>query len=101
MLDCVRWMREALDPATRIFSNDVQLAAASGARWDWNEVHHAERLLADGGRPAAAQYWIVHLRQDRAVLPAWEALTAERFERVREFDSGRGARIVVLRQRDR
>jgi hypothetical protein len=97
MLECVAWMRTGLPAGTRLFSNDVQLASASGARWEWNEAHNAEQLLAQGWRPQDAEVWIIHERRDRATLPDLQRGTARRLSEVRRFEGGKGARIRVLR----
>src|SRR4029453_6579875 len=94
MLECVRWLEQNIQPGVRVFSNDRQLAVASGAQWDWAEVRDAEQLLAEGRAPRSGVAWAIHLRHDRSAVAdpgkAWGA------EPARVFANDRGDRILVF-----
>jgi hypothetical protein len=56
MLACIEWMRATLAPGTHLFTNDKQLAAASGLHWEWDEVRDVNLVFAEGRAPFGADW---------------------------------------------
>jgi hypothetical protein len=99
LLECARWMREHIDPrGPRVFTNDKQLAVASGVAWDWDEVHFAGLRLGAHNAPLdGVQYWVIRERAGRAPLVADLVYYAPWLQQVIAFEGQRGDRVVVYR----
>jgi len=98
MLACIDWMRSNLSPGTHLFTNDKQLAAASGLQWKWEEVRDVALVFAEGRAPLdAGTVWAIRLREGQGELAAALAQHAERLLPVTQFTGENGDRIVLLR----
>lgn len=98
LLACVDWLRQELPAQSRLFTNDRQIAAASGARWDWEEVEDAaNRIAADTAPVDPAVLWVIRLRAGQEPLAKALARRARLLDPVTQFTGEGGDRIVVLR----
>lgn len=98
LLACVDWLRHELPPQSRVFTNDRQIAAGSGARWDWGEVEDAAGRIAAGTAPVdPSVLWVIRMRGGQADLAKALSAHAQELAPVTQFTGEGGDRIVVLR----
>lgn len=98
LLACVDWLRGTLPAQSRLFTNDRQIAAASGALWDWQEVEDATNRITAGTAPAdPAVLWVIRLRDGQGELARALAGHAQALVPVTQFTGEGGDRVVVLR----
>jgi hypothetical protein len=98
MLACIEWMRATLAPGTHLFTNDKQLAAASGLHWEWDEVRDVNLVFAEGRAPFGADtVWAIRLREGQENLAQALARESARLVPITQFTGEKGDRIVLLR----
>lgn len=98
LLACVDWLRQELPEQSRIFTNDRQIAAGSGARWDWEEVEDAAGRIAAGTAPVdPAVLWVMRMRPGQTGLAKALSARSQVLAPVTQFTGEGGDRIVVLR----
>ncbi|MBP6381366.1 MAG: hypothetical protein KBG29_06080 [Pseudomonadales bacterium] len=94
----IAWMQAHLPGDARVFGNDRTLAWYSGARFDWEDVSQGNALIAAQRAPlAGVEYWILRRDGHDPAVDAALAAYASRLAPLARFDSGRDARIEVLR----
>jgi hypothetical protein len=102
LLACVDWLRDELPASSRLFTNDRQIAAASGARWDWAEVEDAADRIAAGTAPLdASVLWVIRMRPGQSELARALSARSQELSPVTQFTGEGGDRIVVLRPLER
>ncbi|MFM7784416.1 MAG: hypothetical protein ACKPE6_07230, partial [Gammaproteobacteria bacterium] len=98
LLACVDWLRQEVPAPSRIFTNDRQIAAGSGARWDWEEVEDASGRIAAGTAPVdPAVLWVIRMRPGQTELAKALSARSGTLAPVTQFTGEGGDRIVVLR----
>jgi len=100
MLACIEWMRGNIPRGTHLFTNDKQLAAASGLHWEWEEVRDVNRVFAEARAPfEPGTVWAMRLREGQSGLAAALARESHRLAPITQFTGENGDRIVILRPR--
>ncbi len=98
LLACRDWLRTRFPPTTHLFTNDKQLAAASGLAWEWEEVRDIGLVFAEGRAPMTPDtVWAIRLRTGQDALAAALAAQSEKLEPITQFTGENGDRIVLLR----
>ncbi len=98
MLACVEWMHANLSPETHLFTNDKQIAAVSGLRWDWDELRDAAQLFAEGRPPLGPDtVWAIRLREGQGTLASALGSYADRLAPITQFTGENADRIVLLK----
>ena len=98
MLACIDWLRGNVPPGTHLFTNDKQLAAASGLQWKWEEIRDVNLAFAEHRAPFdPAAVWAIRLREGQEALATTLAKESLRLAPITQFTGENNDRIVILR----
>lgn len=98
MLACIEWMRGNIPRGTHLFTNDKQLAAASGLHWEWEEVRDINQVFAEDRAPfGPGTVWAMRLREGQGDLAEALSRESQRLAPITQFTGEHGDRIVILR----
>ncbi|MFM7273997.1 MAG: hypothetical protein ACKO4A_09085 [Gammaproteobacteria bacterium] len=94
--ECAASLPQTVAGGARVFSNDRQLAWASGLGFDIDQIGVAEQRIAEGTAPLdGVSHWILHRKRDRAGGELVPASYRERLEPLRTCSGPRGAEVRV------
>ncbi len=94
--ECAASLPQTVAGGVRVFSNDRQLAWASGLAFDIDEIGVAEERITAGTAPLeGVSHWILHRKRDRAGGALVPAGYRERLQPLRTCSGPRGAEVQV------
>jgi len=96
MIDCAAALPALVQPGSRIFSNDKQLAFHSGGSFEWQQTHDAELLIAEKRAPVQdVAFWIIRIRDANSPLAEHMRFYQDRLSSLRRCEGRRGDTVTV------
>jgi hypothetical protein len=96
MIECAAALPALVEPGSRVFSNDKQLAFHSGGAYEWQETHDADVLIAEQRAPLqGVAFWIIRTRGDDSPLAQHLRFYSDILKPLQRCDGRRGEAVTV------